>query len=264
MDPAAISTSLAHITHLLMLVSHYFAVRLPAQITLPHRDYPRPTIFNLASSYQPGTPSFANTPGVSSSQTVREGSAPRARPLFIDKPLSQILKEDPTTYSFFLEGVTLLAYDIAWLCCSQGVSVADLANFDEVCQLGRNLYNLLITQQTPARVAAVAGAANNADAPSWRGRYSHGSTYYSLVSAEGTELVRSFRIPGPMKLADKLRRKLMGDAPDWEVLEDDAWKVEEGDIGSNDQPTVAKEGTAKRKESQGWMKVKSRGPADTA
>src|SRR3569833_4227930 len=52
--PEVISTCLAHITHILMLATHYLAIRLPAEVTLPHRVYPRSTFFCLASSYSHG------------------------------------------------------------------------------------------------------------------------------------------------------------------------------------------------------------------
>ena len=109
------STSLAHVAHIVTLVAHYLSVRLPAEVTLPHRDYPRPTIFNLASSYQHGPTPFHSGSGsgsglmrpLSSSSLSRDADPrhlSRPRPLFIDKSLSQLSREDPAAYSFFLEG----------------------------------------------------------------------------------------------------------------------------------------------------------------
>ena len=99
------------------------------------------------------------------------------------------------------------------------------------------------------------------------GRYSHGTMYYFLGGAEGTELVKAFKLPGPMKLADKLKKKLVGDAPapDWEVLEDDAWKID--DIPTEDliespkttpEKAKAKPSSSKDKSrgSNGWTKVR--------
>ncbi|KAK5992847.1 Autophagy-related protein 14 [Cladobotryum mycophilum] len=277
LPPEIISTSLAHVAHILMLISHYLAIRLPAEITLPHRDYPRPTIFNLQSSYHHGDVFFPGTPVATTPLVDSPGfnsHVPRPRPLFVEKPLSQLSKEDPATYSLFLEGVTLLSYNISWLCCSQGVSVGDKSAFEDICNMGRNLYSLLINIQVQGvnNLAVNSPNANpngsqGADLDqNWLGRYSHGTTYYFLGGPEGTELIKTFKIPNPLKLADKLKKKLIGDAPapDWEVLDDDAWK-EEG-VGNG---TVEPKGFSDkvgnfdvrgspRSSSNGWMKVKTR------
>lgn len=272
--PETISTSLAHIAHIIMLVAHYLAIRLPAEISLPHRDYPKPTIFNLASSYHHSAVSFPGTPGATTilneSRTGDSQHLPRPRPLYIDKPLQQLLKDDPSSFSFFLEGVTLLAYDIAWLCCSQGVSIGDKGSFEDICNMGKNLYSLLLSSclQGPGALAVKAPnhankqtAANETGSDNLVGRYSHGTMFYFLGSADGTELLKTFKLPSPMKLADKLRKKLLGDtpAPDWEILDDDAWKVDEGQNGQ-DSPQIQDKFKADlpKPESKGWMKVKSR------
>jgi hypothetical protein len=238
----AITTSLAHVSHILFLASHYLAVRLPAEVTLPHRDYPYPTIFNVPNSYRHGeiTPSGASTPTPSQPSTTGAPYSPRPRPLYIHKTLPQLLKDDPAAYSLFLEGVSLLAYDIAWLCSSQGILISDKAPFEDICQMGKNLYSLLVEHPVSAKnahppAAALGGAATNigdqdeATTRNWVGRYSHGTTFYFLGGSDGSELVRAFKLPNPTKLADKLRKKLIGDAPvpDWEVLDDDAWKEED-------------------------------------
>lgn len=258
-----------------MLVAHYLAIRLPAQITLPHRDYPRPTIFNLAGSYHHGKSSFPGTPGATTvlhdSRTADSQHLPRPRPLYIDKPLRQLLKDDPSTFSFFLEGVTLLAYDISWLCCSQGVSIGDKGSFEDICNMGKNLYSLLLSSclQGPSSVVVKApnhhankqAAATEDGADNLIGRYSHGTMFYYLGGADGTELVKTFKLPSPMKLADKLRKKLLGDAPapDWEILDDDAWKVDDAHDGEEARQIQDKlKADIPKPESKGWMKVKSR------
>ncbi|UNI23450.1 hypothetical protein JDV02_009268 [Purpureocillium takamizusanense] len=285
LTPEIISTSLAHVAHIVMLVSHYLAIRLPAEITLPHRDYPRPTIFNLPGSYQHGPFAF---PSASSSMTPMPSSAqirdpeshhvPRPRPLFVDKPLPQLSKEDPTTYSFFLEGVTLLAYNIAWLCSCQGVSIGDKGSFEDMCHMGRNLYNFVLASQLQGYVqpAEPTNKGSNADnnngvesRSNWIGRYSHGTSYYYLGGMEGTDFVRTFKLPSPMKLADKLKKKLLGDTPgaDWEVLDDDAWKPEDGRTDQSGAKALSGaladkgglDGTgATRSGTNGWTKVKHR------
>lgn len=258
-----------------MLASHYLAIRLPAEITTPHRDYPYPTILPVSSSYRHRKLLFPGTPGtttpIPTGPDTYPRHTPRPRPLYIQKSLPQLLKDDPATYSFFLEGVALLAYNITWLCSSQGILIGDKSAFEEVCQMGRNLYNLLIQPSGTGANSLPTAEANNSSEnggntpnPTWIGRYSHGTMYYSLSGAKGTELVKAFKLPSPMKLADKLKKKLVGDAPapDWEVLGDDAWKVDDVPTEDLDTPKItpekAKDTSAKdkSKRSNGWTKVR--------
>ncbi|KAF5007673.1 hypothetical protein FDECE_6009 [Fusarium decemcellulare] len=275
-SPEMISTSLSHVCHILMLASHYLAIRLPAAITLPHRDYPRPTIFNLPGSYRNRDPVFPSQTGAatptSNSGDPDSQHVPRPRPLFIDKPLPQLAKEDPATFSYFVEGVTLLAYNIAWACSTQGVPIGDKTYFEDICNMGRNLYNLLINQQgNGGNVFPVPSTSKDTDttatndhdgSASRMGRFSHGTTFHYLGGAEGTEFSKNFKLPGPMKLADKLKKKLLSEAPapDWEVLDDDAWKIEEGpeDGKQAAKDKLVEDKNSPRRGSSGWMRVKNR------
>ncbi|KHN96718.1 UV radiation resistance protein/autophagy-related protein 14 [Metarhizium album ARSEF 1941] len=101
----------------------------------------------------------------------------------------------------------------------------------------------------------------------WLGRFSHGATFYFLGGHEGTELIRSLKLPSPMKLADRLKKKLVGDAPapDWEILDDDAWKIEDlpgADSGATSAQNVLDKSThaksTPRSGTNGWTKVKHR------
>ncbi|KAI1167162.1 hypothetical protein F5B18DRAFT_529247 [Nemania serpens] len=242
-QPEPLSASLGHITHLLFLASHYLAIRLPAEITLPHNDYPRPTIFSLSSSYQHGEVAFPGSSPIPPDPRDRQfANVPFPRPLFIDKPLTTLAREDPATYNAFLEAVCLLAYDIVWLCRTQGVPVGDNNNhFDTFAGIGRNMYNLL--QRTPPQIAddignqiAVADGREPTElgkAAPRMGLYSHGSGHTFLGSAAGNDLTRNFKLQNPLKLADKLKSKLNHEnsIPEWEVLEDDAWAPDDGDDG---------------------------------
>ncbi|KAF4905666.1 Autophagy-related protein 14 [Colletotrichum viniferum] len=268
-SPETLSTSLANLAHIVVLTSHYLSIRLPAEITLPHRDYPRPTIFNLASSYQHGDVPFPGSSVIpnltSDDRDSQPHYVPRPRPLYVDKALPTLAKEDSVTHSLFLEGVTLLAYDIAWACSTQGVSVGDRNSFDDVCHMGRNLYNLLIGQQLhstqtgriyPPVSSSPATKHDNPEqeeigkASSWMGRYSHGTTHTFLGGAEGSDFVRSFKLPSPLKLADKLKKKVLSEVavPEWEVLEDDAWALDDAESAQNRTGG----GT------NGWTKLKNR------
>lgn len=249
-SPEAISTSLAHISHILMLASHYLAIRLPAEVTLPHRDYPKPTIFSLASSHRHGEVPFPGTVLLPPTEPRDQNQkhTPRPRPLYIDRPLLALAKEDPSTYSLFIEGVVLLAYDIAWACCTQGVPIGDKTSYEDVCNMGRNLYNLLIgnqlTNNPAARLVQPPPSPETSNVPEsteeakdhlggnakpMMGRFSHGTVHTFLGSAEGNDFTRGFKLPNPVKLADRLKKKMLSDADglDWEMLNDDAWAVED-------------------------------------
>ncbi|KAK4132581.1 hypothetical protein BT67DRAFT_457329 [Trichocladium antarcticum] len=292
LSPEVISTSLAHTAHILVLASHYLAIRLPAQITLPHRDYPRPTIFSLASSYQHGEIPF---PGSVASQIAAESEQrlPRPRPLFIDKPLAALAKEDPSAYSFFLEGASLLAYNIAWACCSQGVSVGDKDSFEDVCSMGQNLWRLLIGDQLHRRAVEPAfpsslpppagspreeGRGEMTNPKSTIGRWSHGTVHSSLGGAEGTEFVRNFKTLSPLKVADRLKKRLSSEAGmlEWETIEGDEFEDgfddgvlvrghgNAGSVGAASIMTVRTAGTSgdsgggTAKGTSGWTKLKTR------
>ncbi|KAK3694773.1 UV radiation resistance protein and autophagy-related subunit 14-domain-containing protein [Podospora appendiculata] len=281
--PEVISTSLAHIAHILVLASHYLAIRLPSEITLPHRDYPRPTMFSLSSSYRHGEVAFPGadlTPGESSGDQTY---VPRPRPLFIDKSLPTLAKDSPQEYSLFLEGVSLLAYDIAWACCSQGVSFGDKDSYEDICSMGQNLWRLLIGDQLhrrsveptfPALHMAAAGSPKDEDHKDMAkhkpmiGRWSYGTTHTFLGGAEGTEFIRSFKILSPTKITDRLKKRLSSEAPmlEWEKIEgDEADGFEDGDgdagLGVESILTVRTVSTSAgppRSSGNGWTKVKSR------
>ncbi|KAK4101630.1 hypothetical protein N658DRAFT_49859 [Parathielavia hyrcaniae] len=246
LSPEVISTCLAHIAHILVLACHYLAIRLPAQITLPHSDYPRPTISPPSASYKHDEAPF---PGSLASQIPaptdggEQKHFARPRPLFIDKALPTLAKEDPSAYSFFLEGVSLLAYDIAWACCSQGVSFGDKESYDDVCNMGQNLWRLLIGDQLhrrsvepafPSSLTPPTGSPRDDDRAemtnpkSTIGRWSHGTLHSFLGGAEGSEFVRNFKILSPLKLADRLKKRLSSEAPmlEWEKIEGD--ELEDG------------------------------------
>ncbi|PBP22456.1 hypothetical protein BUE80_DR006660 [Diplocarpon rosae] len=251
-SPAQISTALSHIVHLLMLSTHYLAIRLPAEITLPHRDYPLPTIFPIPSSYKytdvpfPGaTPSPSLNTSPVDSRHIESVTHPHPRPLFITKPLPLLATEDPSGYGLFLEGISLLAYDVAWVCKSQGVPVGDESSFEDICNIGRNLYNLLIGPKLRSAPSSRAPSAQSTPTKGNRdtdgegdrskaivttmGRYSHGTAHSFLGSAEGTEYIRSWKLLSPIKLVDNLKGKLLSEVAnaEWELLDADAWAVDD-------------------------------------
>ncbi|CEO58532.1 hypothetical protein PMG11_03249 [Penicillium brasilianum] len=245
--PAQISTSLSNIAHLLVLVSHYLSLRLPAEITLPHRNHPTATIYSFAASYN-SRDSFDGSdtshPSTSSPTASRTDprTQPRPRPLFIDKPLPRLAKEDPGTYALFLEGASLLAWDVAWLCRTQGINLAS-DSWEDVCNIGKGMWQLLVAPpaQTSTLMRAFAGRDTQAkmkttkDSPQTTiqrtksfpmlGHYSHGTVHSFLAASEGVDFMRTWKLPTPTKIADKLKANLVGEmaSAEWEVLEEKEW-----------------------------------------
>lgn len=251
--PAQVTTSLGSLAHLVHLVSHYLSIRLPAEITLPHRDYPLATIFSPGSSYLsrdvpfPGStpsPSSNNSPSTSRAGDLRP--LPRPRPLYLDKKLPALAKEDAVAYSHFVEGVTLLAWDIAWVCKTQGLNVG-AGSWEEVCAMGKNLWQLLVApspKPPPPRITSsdiptkpsttknppVLPAASNEVKPnSMLGHYSHGTAHSFLSSAEGAELMRGWRLQSPVKVIERVKAALLSErtGAEWEMLEENEWEEEE-------------------------------------
>ncbi|RAL07486.1 Atg14 domain-containing protein [Aspergillus homomorphus CBS 101889] len=246
--PAHISTSLSYIARLLVLVSHYLSIRLPAEITLPHRNFPLPTIFAPSASYQTRDIGSKLASSQQSTSTPFEPKLPdshrlsRPRPLCIDKSLPRLAKEEPGTYALFLEGATLLAWDVAWLCRTQGLNPAS-DSWEEICDMGKNLWHLLVAipAQPSTLTRAFAGRdihvtmKTSRDPPKTSihrtvsfpmlGHYSHGTAHSFLLAAEGAEFMRTWRLPSPARVVDKLKSALMGElaSAEWELLERREW-----------------------------------------
>ncbi|PYI25063.1 hypothetical protein BP00DRAFT_441063 [Aspergillus indologenus CBS 114.80] len=243
-SPAHISTALSYIAQLLVLISHYLSLRLPAEITLPHRNYPLPTIFAPSASYPlrdvgSKLPS-AQQPSPDPMEPQRPDShrMSRPRPLSIGKSLPRLAKEDPGTYALFLEGATLLAWNVAWLCRTQGLnSMSD--SWEEICDMGKSLWQLLVAPpaQQSTLMRAFAGRDIHVKVKTSKvspktsiqrtvsfpmlGHYSHGTAHSFLGAAEGAEFMRTWRLLSPTRVIDKLKSTLMGElaSAEWELLE---------------------------------------------
>ncbi|KAL4883613.1 UV radiation resistance protein and autophagy-related subunit 14-domain-containing protein [Aspergillus karnatakaensis] len=241
-----ISTSFSYIAHILVLVSNYLSLRLPAEITLPHKNYPTPTIYTPSASYRPRELYSMSLhdflPGSPTTSCATDQHTPRPRPLCIDKPLPKLAKEDPATYGLFIEGVTLLAWNVSWLCRSQGLNLAS-DSWEDVCDIGKNLWQLLVAPpgQSSTLVRALTGRDIQSkmktpkDSPRTTiqrtksfpmlGHYSHGTAHSFLGASEGTEFIRSWRLPTPTKVVDRLKSTLLGEmaSAEWELVEEKEW-----------------------------------------
>ncbi|KAI9656018.1 MAG: hypothetical protein M1821_005079 [Bathelium mastoideum] len=272
------TAALVQTVRLLMLCSHYLHVRLPAEITLPHKDYPLPTIFHPQSSYTgretpfPGSGtshSSGNTPD--GSRTLDQRPLPKPRTLFIDREMSRLAKEDSAAYSMFIEGVSLLAWDIAWLCRSQGMSTIN--TWEDVCPFGRNLWQLFTT--SPRSVLGKDVELGNFTLPNLTlGHLSHGTSHSFLGASDAEMHMRSWGLRSPIKTLDRVRAHLQADLSrlEWEVLDDKEWDeaAQREDeqavlIGASrkakteeaESKTLA-EKDGKARSLAGWMKVRSR------
>ncbi len=243
-----LTTSLTNTAHLVVLISFYLSLRLPAEITLPHRNYPLPTIFTPTNSYQGREIPFLGTTPTPSSTNSPAGSRhadltplPRPRPLFIEPEnlkdkIPHIAKRDSTVFARFLEGVSILAWDIAWLCRSQGM-YGGTESWEDVCNMGRNLWNLLIAPpQSPAllrvlsgrdvRQQRMIGPSTHLAAPNRSlrlGHFSHDSAH--LFPANGTDFLRGWKLTKHNMIVDPLKSALIGEMSnaEWEMLEQDEW-----------------------------------------
>lgn len=257
--PSHISTSFSNIAHLLVLVSHYLSLRLPAEIVLPHRNHATPTIFSPAASYSTRETidseykSWYPSSSPTSSKPPPHARGHRPRPLSVDKSLSRLMKEEPATYALFIEGASLLAWNVSWLCRTQGLHVGS-DNWKTFSNMGKNLWQLLVSPpaQNPTSIRAVSGhdlqAKLKIDKNSPKtiiqrtksfpifGHYSHGTSHSFLGAAEGMEFVKSWKLLTPTKLADKLKSALQGEMAnaEWELLDEKEW-----DEGLDDPPAAA-------------------------
>lgn len=259
-NPAHITASLGNLSRMLVLVSHYLGLRLPAEVVVPHRGHPLPAIYTLSSSYMPcrqdslsSSPNFSPTQSMHNARSADAMLLPRPRPLFIDRSLPKLAKEDPTGYALFIEGVSLLAWDVSWLCRTQGLHLGS-ESWEDVCDIGRNLWQLLVAPE-PLLKALVSGQANN-DANTGAntyekegenglrrtrslpilGHFSHGSAHTFLGSSEGIEFMKTWKLPSPMKIADKLKSTLLGEMAnaEWELLGEEEWEDEAGPAQKGD------------------------------
>lgn len=247
-SPDHISTCFSYIAHILVLVSNYLSLRLPAEVTLPHKNYPMPTIYTPSASYLPREALSASYPDYfSPSPTVSRAAdthvfLPRPRPLRIEISLPKLAKEDPGAYALFVEGATLLAWNVSWLCRSQGLNLGS-DSWEDVCDIGKNLWQLLVAPpgQSSTLVRALTAREiqtklkSPKDSPRatvqrtksfpMLGHYSHGTAHSFLGASEGVEFIRNWRLPTPTKVVDRLKSTLLGEmaSAEWELVEEKEW-----------------------------------------
>ncbi|KAK3115548.1 hypothetical protein LTR53_004995 [Teratosphaeriaceae sp. CCFEE 6253] len=287
-----ISAGLENVCRLLSNCCHYLSVRLPAEIFLPHSGSSHAVILPEASSYKSKSQHHLMIPGSQSANSAlldKQIDRKRPRSLNLSCPLPQLQKENPKAFEMLIEGAAHLAYDVAWLCKSQGTDA--ITSFEDVCAIGKNLYTLFLAQDhaRPPLSRNISSAAPKSDrsrpstvAPAIRlGAYSHASASCSLHSAAAIEHFRSWRVPQIRQLADGLKAYLVNEisGAEWDFMTDKAWDEEREDevpvmVGGDRRlldragPAMSvmsiapQDGTgdeASLKGKSGWMKVRGRG-----
>lgn len=211
--PLLTSTSFMHLSHLLMLVSHYLSLKLPYEITPPARDRPLPS--------------------VKGSHNIRP------RPLHLPMPLAELSRDDTAQYSLFLEGAAMLAYNIAWVCYTQGLEIADT---EEAMRPGWNIWRLLV---------AGAGGVENGKF----GRWSHGSAGAFLMGRDGSNMLREWHISFG-QIFERLHVLMLGEnlGLEWDLVEEVGEEFGDGGNGgdSGAEKRISAAGAG------GWTKVRAR------
>ncbi|KAH0372920.1 hypothetical protein KCU65_g800, partial [Aureobasidium melanogenum] len=269
-QPQLINASLANICRLLITCCHYLSVRLPAEITPPHASYPHPTIFSLQSSYQGFEfpfPGSSSTP--SSSRTLDQRPLPKPRLLHLDRPLVALYKEDPARYNLFIEGISLLAWNVAWLCTSQGLNLSSA--YQAVCPMGLNLFTLFREHTNRSSTPETTNAEYLTRTNQPFGQFSHASPRQAPASIEGLDAMRNWRAASFARFLDKIKQILLQDmsGAEWEVISGDDFEQEEAvlvggsrgsrvatSVGSSSVKRVA--GPEDEEGNKGYLKLKSR------
>lgn len=196
-----LNVSLDHLAHLLVLVSHYLGLKLPNEIILSGRDNP-----------------FTSMRGLLNNRHMA------IRPLYVESPLSQLSRENPTAHSKFVEGVSMLALDIAWLCFSQGLSVNEV---EDASNIGHCMWKLLVAKDSTA-------ATNHSF-----GKMSHATNNGFLASAKLESAMSGFKLRYNV-IADRVRYTLQGETivADWDMVPD-AEKEDEKEKTTKRRSSVA-------------------------
>ena len=235
-----ISASMDNLCRFLGICCHYLSIQPPAEIILPHNDFPHAAIVPIGSSYKTNNPRYpglgSNQPTPEASRIILRSDLSRPRLLQLDRPLPQLQKEDPKAAALFIEGVSLLAYNLTWLCRTQGFGSS--ISFEDVCDLGRNLHQLFPGRDNKSRPplgrnfsSATArterSTADVADTTLRIGSYSHGSSRHSLAGHEAEARFSDFKL-SVTKLTDQLKSYLRNETAraEWHIIEDTEWDEE--------------------------------------
>ncbi|KIW47677.1 uncharacterized protein PV06_00347 [Exophiala oligosperma] len=295
-----LTAALDNTARLVFLCAYYLGLRLPAEITLPHRDYPLSTINTPQTSYFghriafPGSGSSLSAPSSPSASRVDLSSFSRPRPLFIGsfdatEVVSQYAKKEPLAFNFFIEGISLLAWDIAWLCRTQGF-VQGTELWEDISDIGRNLHQMIIAQpESPATFRTLTQRdlqirqrrSQSTSSPSSESRMSVGRlgsgshtsahTFLGSAAAARDNPARNWRLNKYTMIKDPLKKHLLGEmnTAEWELLDEQEWDdggekmddavvVRTRGMDGKEYDQSRKIGGGEGRGTSGWTKVKSR------
>ena len=240
-----LTTVLESLSQLVVLVAFYLGVRLPCEITLPHRDYPLATINTPPNSYLgvrvpfPGSGSNLSIPSSPASSKYDVKTHVRPRPLFIgsddrEELVTFVAKRDPAAFNLFVEATSLLAWNVVWLLHCQGISSGD-ETWEDACNIGRNLWHLIFApsqrpslQQTPSSndvptKKLLRTGPNKNMAKGNLAQFSHNSAHAFLGNVSARDNSQLLKLSKYTMIFDPLRRTLVTEMKnaEWEVLEED-------------------------------------------
>ena len=240
-----LTTVLESLSQLVVLVAFYLGIRLPCEITVPHRDYPLATINTPPNSYLgakvpfPGSGSNLSIPSSPASSKYDVKLHARPRPLFIgsddrEELVTHVAKRDPAAFNLFVEATSLLAWNVAWLLHCQGVS-SGIETWEDACNIGRNLSHLIFA---PSQRPSLQQTSSNNNVPTKKlprkglnkntansnlAQFSHSSAHAFLGNASAGENNQALKLSKYTMIFDPLRRTLVTEMKnaEWEVLEED-------------------------------------------
>lgn len=267
-----INAGIDNVCRLVALWTHYLVIGTPAQMIMPRNDFPHPSIFPEKYSYKhKDQPQAEGTGSPTASRLVQLGGY-RPRPLHLDLPLSRLAKEELKAFGLYVEGITLLAWNVAWLCKSQGITAIN--TFDDVCDIGRNLW--LFYKAAEARATDALDRKNNKIGSSAFGVMSHGTVLNALAGHKGASLMQSGRLLQPHRLMDKLRSFLLTELTglEWDVLSEHDYEDDREDelpvlVGGKrrhnpSMSIMSVGGDDNVKQEKGWTKIRGRPSEDHA
>ena len=238
------SAALAGTSHLIRLVAFYLSVRLPAEIMTGDRHNPLPTILPPAASYLGTKTEILHLKSDSAAQQSRFHARPRPLTIGIDDPdatITSVAKKDPAAFSLYLEGISMLAWDLAWLRRSQGLT-GGTEDWESICNMGRNLWQMLLSppqstalmrmlphhdvrnrSRSPQATVPVTDTGHKPDVKI--GDQSHASAHSFLGRPGAQAALRDWKLTKHTLVADALKKALWAEMSnaEWEILQEQEW-----------------------------------------
>ncbi|KAK5092095.1 hypothetical protein LTR70_005060 [Exophiala xenobiotica] len=195
----------------------------------------------------PGPGSAMSVSSSPSASRHELGTSLKSRPLFVgsdsrDERIVNFQKSEPQAFNIFIEGIALLAWDVAWLCRTQGYT-AGTNSWEEICNVGKNLHQLLIANPQAPSIARIQsdrnvlkrpGQSRKSSSPSYDirnestgklGQNTDLSAASQAAKAYQSENLRLWAFLSWQAVALSLRKTLLTEitSAEWELLQDEEW-----------------------------------------